>query len=63
MAIFARSDDLAGLVHHSVHGVHSLGIRYSERLGEAGIVASSALGATVTILHSPSRSTLSSRPS
>jgi putative transposase len=40
MAIFARGDDLAGLVHHSDRGVQYLSIRYSERLGEAGAVAS-----------------------
>jgi putative transposase len=40
MAIFARGDDLAGLVHHSDRGVQYLSIRYSERLDEAGAVAS-----------------------
>ena len=40
MAIFARGDDLTGLVHHSDRGVQYLSIRYSERLGEAEIVAS-----------------------
>jgi len=40
MAIFARGDDLAGLVHHRDRGVQYLGIRYSERLDEAGAVAS-----------------------
>ena len=41
MAIFARGDrDLSELVHHSDRGVQYLGIRYSERLGEAGVVAS-----------------------
>jgi putative transposase len=33
-------DDLAGLVHHSDRGVQYLSIRYSERLDEAGAVAS-----------------------
>ena len=40
MAIFARGADLAGLVHHSDRGVQYLSIRYSERLDEAGAVAS-----------------------
>ena len=35
-ALHARSD-LKGLVHHSDRGVQYLSIRYSERLGEAGI--------------------------
>jgi len=41
MAIFARSgNDLDGLVHHSDRGVQYLSIRYTERLGEAGVVNS-----------------------
>jgi putative transposase len=41
MAIFARNHrGLAGLVHHNDRGVQYLSIRYSERLGEAEIVAS-----------------------
>jgi len=40
MAIFARGDDLAGLVHHSDRGVQYLAIRYAERLAEAGVVNS-----------------------
>jgi len=41
MAIFARGDrDLSELIHHSDRGVQYLSIRYSERLGEAGVVAS-----------------------
>ena len=41
MAIYSRNaHDLAGLVHHSDRGVQYLSIRYSERLGEAEIVAS-----------------------
>ncbi|MGW5239368.1 integrase core domain-containing protein, partial [Monashia sp. NPDC004114] len=32
--------DLAGLVHHSDRGVQYLSIRYTERLDEAGIIAS-----------------------
>ncbi len=41
MAIFARrGDDLDGLVHHSDRGVQYLSIRYTERLGEAGVVNS-----------------------
>ena len=41
MAIWSRrSDDLAGLVHHSDRGVQYLAIRYTERLAEAGAVTS-----------------------
>jgi putative transposase len=41
MAIWARrADDLDGLVHHSDRGVQYLAIRYTERLAEAGAVAS-----------------------
>jgi putative transposase len=40
MAIFARGDDLEGLIHHSDRGVQYLSIRYSERLHDAGAVAS-----------------------
>ena len=41
MAIFARRDqDLDGLIHHSDRGVQYLSIRYTERLGEAGVVNS-----------------------
>ena len=41
MAIWSRADaDLSQLVHHSDRGVQYLSIRYSERLGEAGAVAS-----------------------
>jgi putative transposase len=41
MAIYSRNaNDLSGLVHHSDRGVQYLSIRYSERLGEAEIVAS-----------------------
>lgn len=41
MAIHGRKDaGLAGLVHHSDRGVQYLAIRYSERLAEAGAVAS-----------------------
>jgi putative transposase len=39
MAIWARSD-LDGLVHHSDRGSQYLAIRYTERLGEAGVVNS-----------------------
>ena len=35
-----RGHELAGLVHHSDRGVQYLAIRYSERLAEAGAVAS-----------------------
>ena len=41
MAIWSRrSDDLAGLVHHSDRGVQYLAIRYTERLADAGAVTS-----------------------
>jgi len=41
MAIYSRDHrDLSNLVHHSDRGVQYLSIRYSERLGEAAIVAS-----------------------
>jgi putative transposase len=41
MAVWARRDrDLDGLVHHSDRGVQYLSIRYTERLADAGVVAS-----------------------
>jgi putative transposase len=41
MAIYARNDhDLSHLIHHSDRGVQYLSIRYTERLGQAEIVAS-----------------------
>ena len=41
MAVYARRDqDLSHLVHHSDRGVQYLSIRYTERLEEAGAVAS-----------------------
>lgn len=41
MAIWVRRDqDLDGLVHHSDRGVQYLAIRYTERLAQAGAVAS-----------------------
>lgn len=41
MAIYARRDqNLDGLIHHSDRGVQYLAIRYTERLGEAGVVNS-----------------------
>jgi putative transposase len=41
MAIYSRNHrNLSNLVHHSDRGVQYLSIRYSERLGEAEIVAS-----------------------
>jgi putative transposase len=40
-AIYSRNHrDLSSLIHHSDRGVQYLSIRYSERLGEAAIVAS-----------------------
>jgi putative transposase len=35
-----RHDSLDGLIHHSDRGVQYLAIRYTERLAEAGVVAS-----------------------
>jgi putative transposase len=40
MAMWLRSERLDGLVHHSDRGSQYLAIRYSERLAEAGAVAS-----------------------
>ena len=41
MALWARrTEELAGLVHHSDRGVQYLAIRYTERLAEAGAVPS-----------------------
>ena len=40
MAIWARQGDTERLVHHSDRGAQYLAIRYSERLEEAGVVAS-----------------------
>ena len=40
MAIWQRRSDLEGLVHHSDRGGQYLSIRYTERLAEAGAVAS-----------------------
>jgi putative transposase len=40
MALYFRSTDLEGLVHHSDRGSQYLAIRYSDRLAEAGVIAS-----------------------
>ncbi len=41
MAIYARREhDIDGLIHHSDRGVQYLSIRYTERLADAGVVAS-----------------------
>jgi putative transposase len=40
MAIWARRADLSGLVHHADRGSQYLAIRYTERLADAGAVAS-----------------------
>src|SRR5215217_1232602 len=41
MALWARrTEELAGLIHHSDRGVQYLAIRYTERLAEAGAVPS-----------------------
>ncbi len=64
MAIYSRrNDDLSELVHHSDRGVQYLGIRYSERLDEAGAVARLDPRATATTMPWPSPSTASTRPS
>jgi putative transposase len=40
MALWARGDQIEGLVHHSDRGVQYLSVRYTERLAEAGAVRS-----------------------
>jgi len=40
MALWARGKDVGGLIHHSDRGCQYLSIRYTERLAEAGAVAS-----------------------
>src|SRR5205823_10400372 len=40
MAIWSRAADVDGVVHHSDRGVQYLSIVYTERLAEAGAVAS-----------------------
>ena len=40
MGIWSRATDLGGLVHHSDRGGQYLAIRYTERLAQAGAVAS-----------------------
>jgi len=61
MALFARGRRLKGLVHHSDRGVQHLSVRYSERLGEAGVVAS--VGSKGDSYDWPNRSTASTRVS
>jgi transposase InsO family protein len=39
-ALYERTGDLTGLVHHSDRGTQYLSIRYSERLAEAGVAPS-----------------------
>ena len=63
MAIYARGQELAGLIHHSDRGVQYLSIRYTERLAEAGVVNSVGSKATHTTTPWPCRSTASTRPS
>ena len=60
-ALHARSD-LEGLVHHSDRGVQYLSIRYSERLGEAGIEPSVGSVGDSYDNALPRRSTACSRP-
>jgi putative transposase len=40
MAIWRRQGDIEGLIHHSDRGAQYVAIRYTERLGEMGAVAS-----------------------
>jgi putative transposase len=40
VAAWPEGADLAGLVHHSDRGVQYLSIRYTDRLADAGAVAS-----------------------
>ena len=40
MAVWSRGGDANGVIHHSDRGVQYLSIRYTERLAEAGAVAS-----------------------
>jgi putative transposase len=40
MAVWTRSERLSGLVHHTDRGTQYLAIRYTERLGQLGAVAS-----------------------
>lgn len=40
MAVWSRGGDADGVIHHSDRGVQYLSIRYTERLAEAGAVAS-----------------------
>ena len=40
MALWARGKDIGGLIHHSDRGSQYFAIRYSERLAQAGVIAS-----------------------
>ena len=53
--------DVSGLTHHSDRGVQYVAIRYTQRLAEAGAVAS--VGSTGDSYDWPRRSTRCSRPS
>jgi putative transposase len=66
MGIWTRhrdGDDLSALVHHSDRGVQYVAVRYTERLAEAGAVASVGSRGDSSIMRWPRPSTPSSRPS
>ena len=61
MAIWSRTESLAGLVHHSDRGIQYLSIRYTERLAAEGAVTSVGSRATPTTTPWPSPSSASTR--
>jgi len=66
MAIWTRTRDgrdVTGLTHHSDKGVQYVAIRFTQRLAEAGVVASVDPAATRMTTPPPRRSTPCSRPS
>ena len=64
MAIWRRQGQLEALVDHSDRGGQYLSIRYTERLAEAGAVASvGSVGVTATTTPWPRRSSGCTRPS
>ena len=65
MAVWTRrhaGHDISGLIHHSDRGVQYVSVRYTERLAEAGVVASVGSKGTATTTPWPRPSTASSRP-
>jgi transposase InsO family protein len=62
MALWVRGKNADGFVHHSDRGSQYLSIRYSERLAEAGAVASVGSRGIPTTTRSPKPSTGSTRP-